>query len=462
MNDDDIDQRARDLAQGFRDDVAGTVDLGPAQARVTRRSRGPVGVVLAAIAVLALVAVGITAQDEGDVEVAVDEDEDDTTTTGPEAEPSTEDFQIDGPGLALGAPDDGKDSVGLPVDADPATGLVDAQTVTVYGAQFPPNAQVGVVMCTKEAGREHGGRGAEACDLGHVAYADSDADGDVQTPFTVRRFLLLDGQEVDCASEEGRCLIGMGLIADYDQSGGVEVSFDASAPVPDPPTVELSETSGLTDGQAVAMHITGVRPGSVVQLQQCGVVDAACLDLGTLTADGDGTVDSELALWRIFGGHPYSGDPMVPRNPDCARETCVLRVFGESSSPRGIPDVELSFDDTGEIRRAPTLRVLDDGPFAPGGTIPVEIDGITEDTMVDLQLCHPEAGMCLGYGGQEERTETSVRISFVIEDAYSGQPCAEGCPLLAYLYSSGGASEGEIRTRPPELFPEPVTVVVTA
>ncbi|HEX4901193.1 MAG TPA: neocarzinostatin apoprotein domain-containing protein, partial [Acidimicrobiales bacterium] len=232
------------------------LELG-AQPPDRRRRLGPLAVAVGSL--LAVVAVAVLVGPDGDGEVAVEEA---TTTTGvPGHAPGRDAFPAP---LALGAPDDGKESVGLPVRADPSTGLVHGQQVTVTGTGFPPGESVGVVMCAKEAGRDHGARGAEACNLGRFAQATSDADGTATVTFAVSRLVVLDGVEIDCASEPGRCLIGMGMISDYDTSGGVLVDFDPSVPLPDPPTATLERTTDLVSGEPVGLRVTGLVPGSSV------------------------------------------------------------------------------------------------------------------------------------------------------------------------------------------------------
>jgi hypothetical protein len=153
------------------------------------------------------------------------------------------------------APWDGADSLLLPVNVEPSTGLVDGQTVTVTGAFFPPGRSFGVVMCTTQAVEY----GVSACDIGRFAQGTTSTDGTFTASFTVERYFWVAGQQVDCmagnidpadwmaARNAGEpplsvtdptrfsCIVAVGLLDDYDQSGGFPISFDGAVTGPDAP-----------------------------------------------------------------------------------------------------------------------------------------------------------------------------------------------------------------------------------
>ena len=410
------------------------------------RARTPRVLVLALVAVAALIGavlVSTAGDDEGDVDVAVDEDgsPDDERDAPPDLE------GMPAP-IALGGPTDGKDSVGLPVKVEPSTGLVDGQTVSVTAAGFPPGQSVGVVMCAKEAGRDHGARGAEACNLGRYASATSSSDGIVQVEFQVQRIMLLDGQEIDCASEPDRCLVGVGLISDYDQSGGALVSFDADEPLPDPPTVETDRSDGLVDGDAVDVRITGLVPRSNLWAQQCDLATESCASVGELVVDADGTVTHELRVWRSFGAFvdPSAGDP----NVDCASTACELRFEGQVPGMRVIPTVPLAFDPAPAARTPPQAALAEPGPFPPDGTIPLVLRGASPGSFAEAMVCSPQTG-CWGGAGAPVGDDGSARLEIDLATYPPDVGCDAGCVVVTTLspQRSGG---------PPPLFPPRVPV----
>lgn len=195
------------------------------------------------------------------------------TRTDPDAERTTE--------LAPAAPWDGKASLRLPVTITPNRDLVDGQEVTVTATGFPPNADLGVIMCTSEAAFA----GIDACDIGTALSSlkgipvMSDAQGNVSTRYRVSTrisvpagdprttpanqaptsIVMDDGSiavgatvpepaTIDCASGDidpdvwpsvipatptadpggFTCIVAVGMISDYDTSGGAAVGFEGA------------------------------------------------------------------------------------------------------------------------------------------------------------------------------------------------------------------------------------------
>ncbi len=236
-------------------------------------------------------------------------------------------------------PIDGKASWRLPVVVKPQTGLRDGQTVTVYGRGFDPDQSLGIVQCTSEA--DTSALGVGACQLaadgqpegfGAVTYATASAEGTVVAEFVVRRYVTTpEGGQVDCQSAPERCLIGVGAVSNYDQSGGAYIDFAGAPPFAQP---ELTADPGgpYVPGQEVTARATGLVPLRGYRLQQCK--GEVCEDLGDATADADGTVTAAVVLQPDVDG-PETGDEV-----DCDGG-CVLRlngigVKGGSSAP--LPD----------------------------------------------------------------------------------------------------------------------------
>lgn len=405
-------------------------------------SRRPAVIALVALAAVALVAAAFVVRSDApdlDVDVAIDED------------PPAPDIESMPTPIALGAPDDGKDSVGLPVDADPKTDLADGQVITVTGAQFPPNEQVGIVMCTREAGQDHGGRGVEACNIGHFGQGTTDGQGNVSVEFSVRRFAVLDGTEIDCASEPGRCIIGMGLLSDYDQSGGVAVDFDPDVPAPPPPTASLSRSEGLRDGETIELTVAGLIPNSSLHVQQCAGDGGACTDtqIDELVADGDGSFEGSVRVWRQFGTHGLDGQPT---NIDCAVDECRLDIYGEVPAQRGLDAIALSFDTGSGDRVPPTVTLLDAGPFRVGDQFEVEVSGLRRGDFVEASICPEPERECVAFTDTGGVSSGSTQIIEVRVRAMA-PACEAGCPLVVLVYPGDAG--------PPPLFPEPVLVAIT-
>jgi hypothetical protein len=148
--------------------------------------------------------------------------------------------------LPAGGPSDGLGTKMFPVHASPDKDLVSGQTVILTGTGFPARTQVGAVMCTGAARTQ----GAAACDLAHTAPGTlTDAEGAFSFSYTVSRFPQINGHHVDCTSgnvdpddyaaliaREGpkptssdpnaaTCIIAVGDISNYDNSGGWPIAF---------------------------------------------------------------------------------------------------------------------------------------------------------------------------------------------------------------------------------------------
>src|SRR4051794_32623145 len=96
--------------------------------------------------------------------------------------------------LTPAAPTDGKASKRLKVRLTPDKDLVDGQVVGIHGSGFVPGKDVGVVVCVNAAQTQ----GSTACDLSTYGIATPDAAGEVQGFFRARRFITIQGQQVDC------------------------------------------------------------------------------------------------------------------------------------------------------------------------------------------------------------------------------------------------------------------------
>ncbi len=185
------------------------------------------------LAVLGIVAVGALA-----VGVIAGPNEE-SSSNGPAAiEEPAPDAAEDPAGYA--APDDGLDSIGLPVTVTPVTGLTDGQPVQVTSTGFPAGSQVGLIQCTSQSIT----LGQSACDMSTLVYAAVADDGTVDTTFFVRRHLYVGGTPVDCgtgnvdpatwvsaqtASEDQfTCILGVGSLMNYDVSGNSAIAFEGA------------------------------------------------------------------------------------------------------------------------------------------------------------------------------------------------------------------------------------------
>lgn len=253
------------------------------------------------------------------------------------------------------APHDGLDSLRLPVAVDPAEDLVDGQVVTVSGEGFPTDRQLGVVMCS---GAVDLGGGVAQCQISPSTPVTSDAEGRFSVEHPVRRVLHIGGHEIDCADPPppgvvATCAVAVGAVDDYDQSGVAPVVFDPGIAPPPQPSVEVSGTDHLLDGDEVTITIVD---GSVEDLRELLV----CTTDPGMMAQGypePGEVctspwDLDPAVFEASTAEAPTGvtfvarrwfDPSAPDPIDCgeAPGRCWLQVaVGHGLAAR----VPLSFD----------------------------------------------------------------------------------------------------------------------
>jgi hypothetical protein len=88
--------------------------------------------------------------------------------------------------------------------ADPSTGLVDGQTVTVHGSGYPRNRQLGMAQCLT------GDQTSAGCDLTAYKFVTTDDTGSFTTTFQVKSSYESSGRGfVDCVQPQ-RCRLGAG------------------------------------------------------------------------------------------------------------------------------------------------------------------------------------------------------------------------------------------------------------
>jgi hypothetical protein len=273
-------------------------------------------------------------------------------------------------------PRDGLDSLRLPVSVEPDVDLVDGQVVTVSGSQFPPFTSLGVVMCS---GVVEMGGGAAQCQLSPFTQVESDSEGAFTVEYTVRRLIVIGGEVVDCGGPtpehlDATCVVAVGAISDYDQSGIAPVAFDGSVAPPPLPTLQVSPSEGLVDGDLVTVSVSGATSEWGWWPQLCTNVDTSewydtpegetapdgaynemwCEELGGQWFDQAPPAGPiELPVQRWFGA--MSGSLYV----DCgeAPGRCWIQV---QTGPLPLEPVPISFDPSVPAPPPPPPPVYDE------------------------------------------------------------------------------------------------------
>jgi hypothetical protein len=200
----------------------------------------------------------------------------------------------------------------------PSTGLVELDTVTVEGAEFNPNAQVGFCQAVND-----GSPDPSDCNGGSFGTIGASPSGDFSAQQTVRRFMYVPslGRTVDCAAES--CVIGAAEPSDV--AGTAVFAPIAFAPAPPPPATRGSITvtpENPVDGQQVTVAGAGFRPNADIEILQCGTAPQDPTDCNpnftTAVADTAGGFSAPYTVQQFFSP---PGASTVDCNPPGA---CVM------------------------------------------------------------------------------------------------------------------------------------------
>lgn len=304
-------------------------------------------------------------------------------------------FDLDGGApTAVAGPRDGLESKRHPIEVTPAEGLADGQVVTVRGSQFPPNEALGVVMCSSLGPSPIGG--AANCELSPYTSVQSDANGSFEVQYAVRRHISLGNGTIDCAAPppEGtaaNCVVAVGAITDYDESGITPVTFDPGLPAVPPPSVEVGPAPPYTEGQEVTVTVRDAVPGSrwLVDLCAEGPLDAgghgmyvcASYDapLAEIVVGADGTATTVLVVGRgveAMGVRADCADGLVRCSIEVSdrsgRHWFSFPVFLAGVAP---PDTVPESPATTVPGTAPTTTVPPAAPPASTPTTSTSLDG---------------------------------------------------------------------------------------
>ena len=299
----------------------------------------------------------------------------------------------------------GPDPVRRTVTVDPDSGLVDHQQVQVSGDDFTTDPRWGgyaeLLQCRLPA------EGYDDCDTGGYEFGEVDTDGHLDTPFRVETILRLEGGAThDCRT--GGCVLSVRDNGEgFAEGAQAALDFDPAGPLAPPPTVTVTPSTGLADGDIVEVDGAGWRPNNFVAVLQCrsAATDFGGCDMnsfGYTQTDEDGAFDLRrgvAATFRVSRGRL-----------DCRIRSCSLFVFGEED-----------FDDLGAAVRAPLefdesrplieprFRTGDLAGLHGGDRVRVSGTGGRPDGTVVLMQC---AANATDVGGCARRTKHYVHSHF--------------------------------------------------
>jgi hypothetical protein len=209
------------------------------------------------------------------------------------------------------------------LSATPHSGLLDGQNIKVTGSGFAPGGFVLLLECQTGATDESG------CDFDVAGGAGQpDASGAFTTTVTVSRLIEPDATVIDCATP-GACV----LAAISDDGDSIQVDTPITFKKVPLPSLVVSPSKGLADGQTVTVTGAHFPPGSEPTLTECpaGQTDFYECDTNltqTVTVGPKGTFTTTYDAARIL----TTNEEIEPgsENIDCAQAPgCVLAALGD-------------------------------------------------------------------------------------------------------------------------------------
>jgi hypothetical protein len=251
----------------------------------------------------------------------------------------------------------GPDPTRYPVAADPDTGLVDGDRVTVTGDGFPVD-DPGFDLARVSLCRAPAGDVREDCDAGEQQWVRVDRNGHVEATVVARAILHLRSGDVDCRVTSCVLLVepdpffapfGRG---EPSEAGLVPLAFDPAGPLQPPPVLTADPSTGLRDGDAVTVEGSGFDPDSGIRLAQCpaGATRWRACEGGIFWFGGT----SDTGSFRFPVGVKARFRDGFGRVVDCRTTACSI-IAGHGDLGRHAEAV-LSFDPDAPLLQ-PTIEV---------------------------------------------------------------------------------------------------------
>ena len=208
----------------------------------------------------------------------------------------------------------------------PSDQLADGDPVHIHATGFTPGQMVDIATC--DARNLEPGTGDEACDA--PTSTPANLDGVVDTTYSVRRIIRVNGDPYDCGKEPRGCDLGVSpalqptLGLDH---VGQRIQF-VPGPAEPLPDLTLTPSTNLSDGQTITVTGTNFPPYASIWVAECPPTDCGYQAFGVLTqSDQNGTFHQPLTLHRTFTV-PSTGTS--PSHFDC---TIGCTILGHAEPP---------------------------------------------------------------------------------------------------------------------------------
>jgi hypothetical protein len=201
---------------------------------------------------------------------------------------------------------------------DPATQLVDGQTVQLSGSGYRPNADIDLAFCLAQPSSFGG------CDFSGAFPIETHADPSGAISLTLPVFTMMASfdQPADDCRVVACSLVTFEHGLPDDRLGEAPLDFDPDAALRPSPEVHVNPGTGLADGQEVTVSGSGFRPGEQYFIEQC-LDDGQFWDCTSAwhggAADDDGDLSHALQVRAEFNSF---------EDVDCRDQPCILVLYG--------------------------------------------------------------------------------------------------------------------------------------
>ena len=209
----------------------------------------------------------------------------------------------------------------------PATGLTNGQKVTITGSGFTPGDSLYATECLTTV------TSPADCNVSTATPITVNTDGTLpSTTFTVVTGTVGGATCGTSAADAAGCVI---MVANSSEGDRAAAPIAFAVPTPTTPSVTVSKTSGLKNGQSVTVTGSGFTPGDSVYVIEClkGASGQAGCDLTTATAvtvNSDGTLPS--TSFKVVTGAVATG---TCGTTAANAHNCVIAVANISGGDAG-------------------------------------------------------------------------------------------------------------------------------
>ncbi len=234
----------------------------------------------------------------------------------------------------------------------PNTGLTSNEAVTIAGSGFAPGASLAAVECIGTATTTTG------CNLNAIAPIGVSSSGTFSMSFYVQTGPIGSGT-CGTSATDTHCLIAVGTLAGTLVASG-PITFAVPSSTPAGPSITVSPSTGLKNGDTVTITGSGFTPGDSLYALEClatATSAAGCNAAGAtpITANSDGTLPS--TTFKVTTGTIGTG---TCGTTAANVRDCVITVATVTGTDAAQETIELNFEKVKFVRALyarPTLNL---------------------------------------------------------------------------------------------------------